>query len=104
MVVLILGGWEAIKEEAVTHFSGLFKATGAHNLQEKGSTASLFPRMVTSDEADALYKPVTIAEIKDIIFHFNTERSLGPNGWTSEFFCFFFDLIGEELLQMVEDT
>ena len=97
-------GQEAIQKEAVTHFSGLFKATGALNLQEKGSTVGLFPRLVTSIEAEALYKPVTIVEIKDILFHFNIERSPGPDGWTSEFFCFFFDLVGEELLQMVEDT
>lgn len=97
-------GQEALKDEAVTHFSQLYKAPCAHNLWEKVSTAGLFPQLVAEDEAEALYKPVTLAEIKDILSHFKTERSPGPEGWTSEFFCFFFDLVGEELLQMVEDT
>jgi hypothetical protein len=97
-------GQEAIKNEAVLHFSQQYKATGERFLQDKGTAAGLFPRLVTGDEADALYKPVTLSEIKDILTHFNSERSPGPDGWTSEFFCFFFDLVGEELLQMVEDT
>ena len=32
------------------------------------------------------------------------EKSLGPDGWTVEFFLHFFDMLGPELLAMVEDT
>jgi hypothetical protein len=57
-----------IKKEAVSHFSQQFKATGALNLQDKGTTAGLYSRLVSGDEAEVLYNPVTIAEIKDILF------------------------------------
>jgi hypothetical protein len=97
-------GQEALKDEVVSHFSQQYKASCVHNLLEKGSTARLFPQLVSGDEAEALFKPVTLAELKDILSHFKTERSPGPDGWTSEFFSFFFDLVGEDLLQMVEDT
>jgi hypothetical protein len=66
------------------------------------STTSLFPPIVSADEAADLYKPVTLSELKDILLHFKTEKSTGPDGWTSEFFIFFFDLVGVDLLQMVE--
>jgi hypothetical protein len=51
-----------------------------------------------------LYNPVTLIELRDILQKFKTERSPGPDGWTSEFFLFFFDLVGPDLLRMVEDT
>jgi hypothetical protein len=38
------------------------------------------------------------------LIHFKKERSPGPDGWTTEFFTFFFDLVGSDLLQMVEDS
>jgi hypothetical protein len=45
-----------------------------------------------------------LPEIKSILQKFKKERSPGPDGWTSEFFLHFFDLVGEDLLQMVEDS
>jgi hypothetical protein len=32
------------------------------------------------------------------------KEALGPDGWTTEFFLFFFDLVGSDLLEMVEDS
>jgi hypothetical protein len=81
-----------------------FKANNRPNLNEIINTASLYPKMVTEEEAVDLYKPVTLLELKGILDHFKKERSPGPDGWTSEFFIFFFDLVGDDLLQMVEDS
>jgi hypothetical protein len=60
--------------------------------------------MVTEVEEDALFKPVTLLELKAVLENFKKERSPGPDGWTSEFFIFFFDLVGADLLEMVEDS
>jgi hypothetical protein len=60
--------------------------------------------MVSEDEAETLFKPVTLEEIKSALENFKKERSPGPDGWTTEFFIFFFDLVGEDLLEMVEDS
>jgi hypothetical protein len=82
----------------------LFKAPSEQSLPDLVSTAGLYPHFITTDEDSELFKPVTLAEIKDILIHFKKERSPGPDGWTTEFFIFFFDLVGEDLLQMVEDS
>jgi len=76
-------GQEAIKEEAIAHFTHQYKATTTHNLSEKVATARLFPQLVSAVEAEDLYKPVNLVELKDILLHFKTERSPGPDGWTS---------------------
>jgi hypothetical protein len=97
-------GQEAIKAEAVTHFKQQYKASSNQNLLEKATIADLFPHFISAEAATELYNPVTLSEIKDILIHFKKERSPGPDGWTTEFFIFFFDLVGEDLLQMVEDS
>jgi hypothetical protein len=95
---------DSIKQEAVTYFGNLFKAAISHSLHEKVSTANLYPKLVSDAEALDLFKPVTLSELKEILLHFNKERSPGPDGWTTEFFSFFFELVGTDLLQMVEDS
>jgi hypothetical protein len=100
----IYSGQRALQEEAVSHFSGLYKKSTNLDLRGMVSTTSLFPRFVSDIEAAELYKPVTLAEIKHILTNFKTERSPGPDGWSTEFFCYFFDLVGSDLLQMVENS
>jgi hypothetical protein len=97
-------GQEEIKTEAVSYFKHLFRGSGSHHLLEKISTASLYPRLVTDLEAADLFKPVSLPEIKHILLHFKKERSPGPDGWTTEFFSHFFDIVGPDLLSMVEDV
>jgi hypothetical protein len=97
-------GHEEIKAEAVSYFKNLFKTHSNHNLLEKTTTAGLYSPIFSAEDVTDLFKPVTLSEIKDILLHFKKERSPGPDGWTTEFFIFFFDLVGEDLLQMVEDS
>jgi len=97
-------GIEEIKAEAVSFFKSQYKASSALNLPDKITTAGLYPTYFSTEEVTEIYNPVTLSEIKDILIHFKRERSPGPDGWTTEFFIFFFDLVGEDLLQMVEDS
>jgi hypothetical protein len=97
-------GQEELKAEAIHHFNHLFKSSSDQFLHEKVSIAGLFPPFISTAEASELFEPVTLAELKDILIHFKRERSPGPDGWTTEFFIFFFDLVGEDLLRMVEDS
>ena len=99
-----LCGQEDIKAEAVTYFKKLFKGADCPLLQQQVDSASLYPSLVPELEAPDLYRPVTLQELKLILSQCKQERSPGPDGWTSEFFSHFFDLVGPDLLQMIEDT
>jgi hypothetical protein len=90
--------------EAVSHFKQQFKAPTNQNIFEKATTTALYPHFISAEAAADLYKPVTLTEIKDILSQFKKERSPGPDGWTSEFFIYYFDLVGVDLLQLVEDS
>jgi len=64
----------------------------------------LYPRIVQEEEVATLEQDVTMEEIVEVLKGFAKDKSLGPDGWTVEFFLFFIDLVGADLLVMVEET
>jgi hypothetical protein len=65
---------------------------------------ALFSNMMNDIEAEALYKPVEKEELKKVLSNFKVDKSPGPDGWTVEFFKHLFDIVGEDLLEMVEES
>jgi hypothetical protein len=51
-----------------------------------------------------LERPCTKVEILVVLKGFAKDKSLGPDGWMVEFFFFFFDLVGDDLLEAVEES
>jgi hypothetical protein len=49
-------------------------------------------------------KPVQISELQDIVNKMPREKSPGPDGWSQELFSHFFDVMGEDLLNAVEES
>jgi hypothetical protein len=95
---------EAIKAEAVTILVSFSKPTKVIIFLRKLPLPAFIQNWYRP-----LKRPTSISQSlfrssKDILIHFKKERSPGPDGWTTEFFSFFFDLVGSDLLQMVEDT
>eukprot|EP00253_Pinus_taeda_P027341 PITA_27341 len=45
-----------------------------------------------------------MAELEATLKWFKKDKSPGPDGWTIEFYLAFFDLLGNDLLQIVEDS
>jgi len=43
-------------------------------------------------------------ELTEVLEKVKVDKSLGPNGWTVEFFIHFFELVGGDLLDMVEES
>jgi hypothetical protein len=48
--------------------------------------------------------PCSKEELWKVLKEFAKDKSPGPYGWTVEFFLHFFELVGEELLEVVEDS
>jgi hypothetical protein len=64
----------------------------------------MFSRLVTEAEVEALFTPIKLGEIREVLANFKVDKSPGPDGWTVEFFIHFFDLVGGDLLDMVEES
>jgi hypothetical protein len=63
-----------------------------------------YPQMITEEEAGNLFTSVSLEEVKVVLLSSKKEKIPGPDGWTVELFTFFFDLVGEDVLAMVEES
>lgn len=96
--------FEALSALGVNHFHSLFKDNGEITIAEVIQTAQCFHRYVDEEEADHLMDPVTKEEVESVIKSMAKEKSPGPNGWSVELFLHFFEQIGEEITEVVEES
>lgn len=51
-----------------------------------------------------LFRPASLEEVLDVLKSFAKDKCLGPNGWTVEFFLHYFDIMGQHILDIVEES
>eukprot|EP00253_Pinus_taeda_P031908 PITA_31908 len=89
---------------ATAHFRGIYKAPADVNILEIMRVIEHFPRFIEQDDSEELLKEVTMAELEATLKWFKKDKIPGPDGWTIEFYLAFFDLLGNDLLQIVEES
>jgi hypothetical protein len=73
------------------------------NKAEQVKIAGYFPKIFKEEDSNRLSQPVTMEELKSVLCKFKKENIRGLDGWTSKFFTHFFDVVGQDLLNMVEE-
>ena len=66
--------------------------------------AENFPSDIFVSENLEIMNPVTIDEIQSILSISKNEKSLGPNGLPVEVYRALFDVLGSDLLRVIEDS
>jgi hypothetical protein len=69
-----------------SHFQNLFKAPNEENIVDIIRLATHFPQFTNEESNRVLMEEVTENEIQEVLHSFQKNKSLGPNGWTVEFF------------------
>jgi hypothetical protein len=64
----------------------------------------MFPRFLEEEDNITLMEEVTEDELKGILHNFQKDKSPGPDGWSMDFFVGIFDLIGKDILKVVEES
>ena len=64
----------------------------------------MFLLFVGPDENHSLMEEVSEEELKCVLQSFQKDKIPGPDGWLIEFFMELYDMLGQDLLQVVEDT
>eukprot|EP00253_Pinus_taeda_P014363 PITA_14363 len=67
-------------------------------------TAQCFPSFLEEDEAVELICPVTKEEVEAAMKSMGKDKSPGSDEWTVELFLHFFDQIGAEITEVVEES
>jgi hypothetical protein len=85
------------------HFQNLFKKDDRENIADIVWLSLFFPRFVDDEANIMLMEEVLENELKEVLHSFQKNKSLGPYGWSIEFFLGLYDLIGKDILQVVEE-
>ena len=93
-----------IKQLGKQHFSDLFEDDRTTNITDQLKVIRLFPTLIEKEDVDWFLEPISIQEVEVVLKGFKKDKSPGPDGWSVEFFLAFFDLIGEELVMVVEQA
>ena len=66
--------------------------------------AQVFPRFVGEEDNLSLMEEVTEEELKMALQSFQKDKSPGPDSWTIEFFIKLYELLGDDILKVVDHS
>ena len=83
------------------HFSYLFQDEGNTSIVDQLKVINLSPSYIREDEAGIFLSEITFSEVEGELKGLKKDKSLGLDDWPMEFFLWFFDLVGLDLLRVV---
>jgi hypothetical protein len=101
---ILVTSFKGIENLGKRHFQTLFKEDRRANIVDIIKMALHFPRFVDEEGNRDLYAEVTETELKDTLQSFQKDKSPSPDDWTIEFYLGFFDLIGGDILKVIEES
>ena len=82
----------------------LFKDDGNAKIVDQLKVIKLFPSYIPEEDASIFTSKVTLPKIEGALKGFKRDKIPIPDGWPVEFFLWFFDLVGMDLLNDVEQS
>lgn len=93
-----------LERAARDHFEKLYTKLNNLNLRAQMEVLQCMPCFFTDDDNEHIGRPVALDEVAIVLKKMAKDKSLGPDGWTVEFYTQFFDLLGNELVSLVEEA
>ena len=87
--------------EAFNHFSSLYQEDPTISASYQEWVLQQMPVMFDESEIQGLNTVIKKDEIANTIKSFALDKSPGPKGWTVEFFLHFFDIMVDDIIEMV---
>ena len=95
---------QALKDLGVRNFHRIFKDDNLTTISAQLNFIKLYPAFFSPEARSNFSSKVTILEIERALKSFKKDKSPGPDGFPVEFFLAFFDLLGDELVLLVEEA
>eukprot|EP00253_Pinus_taeda_P006377 PITA_06377 len=93
-----------LSQLGTSHFRNIYRSPPGTNLVEIINVANHFPRFVNEEDTKELFAPVTTEELESTLKWFKKDKSPGQDGWTIEFYLALYELLGPDLLKVVEES
>eukprot|EP00253_Pinus_taeda_P005332 PITA_05332 len=95
---------EEIEAELLNHFKKVHKEPSIDRSQAICNITSNIPKLITDQHNQMLLKPIDLQEVDSTVKQLKAGKAPGSDGFTSNFFHHFWDLIKQEVLQVVEES
>ena len=94
----------SLKELGLRHFSHIFKDDKQTCIFSQLKVIMLYPSMFSIEDDCGFIESVSVLEIEGALRSLKNDKSPGPDRWPVEFFLHFFELVGRDLLKVVESS
>ena len=95
---------QELKTMGMQYFKNIFADDNLTNIASQLKVIRLFPSFIGPKERESFSCQVTLTEVEAALKSFKKDKSLGFDGWPVEFYLAFFDLLGHDLVKMVETS
>lgn len=93
-----------IEQELVNFYTGLLSETKEERARDTASITQNIPKLVTLDHNAMLMRPIEHEEVEEAVFQMEKGKAPGPDGFTVDFFQQCWDLVKEEVWEIVEES
>lgn len=100
---IMVSDFDGISSTGVNHFKRIFSNPGGTSIAEIVKIAGHFPSFVNDEENENLRSEIMASELLSTLHTFQRDKSPDPDGWPIEFYLGFYELIGADLLKVVEE-
>ena len=86
----------------VTHFKNILNNFEGSNKMAQDKMLNYIPKLISEEDNKFLNKPITLEEVKSVVFNMKPDKSPGPDGFQAFFFQKCWDIIGIDLWKAIE--
>eukprot|EP00253_Pinus_taeda_P009198 PITA_09198 len=95
---------EEIAQEFLQYFKQMSQEPNINRAEAIESITRHIPRLITEEQNTLLLKPISLQEVETAANSLKAGKAPGPDGFTSNFFHHFWELIKWEVWQVVEES
>ena len=95
---------QEIVEELNHYFAKILNEDHHDRNREIDQITQLIPTLVTHDDNEMLVSPVSMQEVEEAVNQMALGKSPSPDGFTSNLFHYFWDMVKEEVVEIVEES
>jgi len=93
-----------IKGEFINYFKKAHQEPNINRMPAINKLLKNIPRIITEEHNSLLIKPISLQEVEEAVNQMKEGKAPGPDGFTLNFFHKFWDLIKNEVWQVVEES
>jgi exonuclease III len=95
---------DQIAEELNSFYQDLLTETNTNREEAIQKVTQHIPRLITSEQNRALIRPITQSEVDSAVKEMPPGKAPGPDGFTTDFFHYCWDMIKEDVWLAVEES